>query len=94
MVDTAGTLVQSVEALLEKGARKVWSAITHPVLSGQALDRINGSRMEKLIVTNTIPLNEDSHNSDKIEVLSVAELFGEAIRRIHEGSSVSSLFTQ
>jgi len=94
MVDTAGTLVQSVEALLEKGARKVWSAITHPVLSGQALDRINGSRMEKLIVTNTIPLDEDSHNSDKIEVLSVAELFGEAIRRIHEGSSVSSLFTQ
>ncbi len=93
MVDTAGTLVQSVEALLEKGARKVWSAITHPVLSGQALDRINGSRMEKLIVTNTIPLDEDSYNSDKIEVLSVAGLFGEAIRRIHEGSSVSSLFT-
>ncbi len=94
MVDTAGTLVQSVEALLEKGARKVWAAITHPVLSGLARERIEGSRMEKLIVTNTIPLNEDSHNSDKIEVLSVAELFGEAIRRIHEGNSVSSLFTQ
>ena len=94
MVDTGGTLVQSVEALLEKGARKVWSAITHPVLSGLARERIEDSRMEKLIVTNTIPLNEDSNNSDKIEVLSVAELFGEAIRRIHEGNSVSSLFTQ
>ena len=94
MVDTAGTLVQSVEALLEKGARKVWSAITHPVLSGQALERIVGSRMERMIVTNTIPLNEEFHNSGKIEVLSVAGLFGEAIRRIHEGSSVSSLFTQ
>ena len=57
MVDTAGTLAQSVEALLEKGARKVWSAITHPVLSGKALGRIEGSRMEKMIVTNTIPLN-------------------------------------
>jgi ribose-phosphate pyrophosphokinase len=92
MIDTAGTLVQSVEALLAQGARKVSAAITHAVLSGQAVSRVESSSMEKLIVTNTIPLNEGSHNTDKIEVLSVAELFGEAIRRIHEGSSVSSLF--
>ena len=93
MIDTAGTLVRSVEALLAQGARRVSAAVTHAVLSGQAMSRINSSRMEKLIVTNTIPLNEESNNTDKIEVLSVAELFGEAIRRIHEGSSVSSLFT-
>jgi len=82
-----------VEALLAQGARRVSAAVTHAVLSGQAVNRVNSSRMEKLIVTNTIPLNEESNNTDKIEVLSVAELFGEAIRRIHEGSSVSSLFT-
>ena len=93
MIDTAGTLVRSVEALLAQGARRVSAAVTHAVLSGQAMSRINSSRMEKLIVTNTIPLNEESNSTDKIEVLSVAELFGEAIRRIHEGSSVSSLFT-
>lgn len=93
MIDTAGTLVQSVEALLAQGARRVSAAITHAVLSGEAMSRVHGSSMDKLIVTNTIPLNEGSHKRDKIEVLSVAELFGEAIRRIHEGSSVSSLFT-
>ncbi len=93
MIDTAGTLVQSVEALLAQGARRVSAAVTHAVLSGEALNRVHSSSMDKLIVTNTIPLNEGSHNRDKIEVLSVAELFGEAIRRIHEGSSVSSLFT-
>jgi ribose-phosphate pyrophosphokinase len=94
MVDTAGTLVQSVDALIDKGARKVFAAITHPILSGRALERINGSNLVKLIVTNTIPLNQESHKSGKIEVLSVSDLFGEAIRRIHEGSSVSSLFAQ
>jgi ribose-phosphate pyrophosphokinase len=92
MVDTAGTLVQSVDALLAEGADQVYAAVTHPVLSGPAVERIRSSRIEKLIVTNTNPLQEDSHNSNKIEVLSVAGLFGEAIRRIHEGSSVSSLF--
>ncbi len=93
MVDTAGTLVQSADALLAKGADQVYAAVTHPVLSDRALERIRNSRMKKLIVTNTIPLQADSRISNKIEVLSVAGLFGEAIRRIHEGSSVSSLFT-
>lgn len=92
MVDTAGTLVQSVEALIEQGARKVYAACTHPVLSGEAIDRIENSKLERIIVTNSIPLNEKARSSEKILVLSVAELFGEAIRRISRGSSVSSLF--
>ncbi len=92
MVDTGGTLVHSVDALLEKGARRVYAACTHPILSGQAIDKIENSQMEKLIVTNTIPLREEAKSCKKIMVLSVAELFGEAIRRISRGSSVSSLF--
>ncbi len=93
MVDTAGTLVKSAEALKREGARKVYAACTHAVLSGKAVERINNSILEKLIVTNTIPVPAEFNQTGKIEVLSVAELFGEAIRRIHEGSSVSSLFT-
>jgi ribose-phosphate pyrophosphokinase len=92
MVDTAGTLVLSVEALVRDGARRVFSACTHPVLSGPAIGKIEGSALEKIYVTNTIPLTEKAKACSKIQVLSVAELFGEAIRRINEGSSVSSLF--
>jgi ribose-phosphate pyrophosphokinase len=92
MVDTGGTLVNSVEALKEAGAGKVFAACTHAVLSGKSVERIEGSKMEKLIVTNTIPLREDSQSSPKIALLSVASLFGEAVRRIHRGQSVSSLF--
>ncbi len=92
MVDTAGTLVLSAEALKAEGARRILAACTHPVLSGQAIDKIKKSPLEKVIVTNTIPLNAKAEACDKILVLSVAELFGEAIRRINEGSSVSSLF--
>jgi len=92
MVDTGGTLVQSVEALIKEGARKVFAACTHPVLSGNAIEKINKAELKKLVVTNTIPLEEEKKSNNKITVLSVAELFGEAIRRIHEGASVSSLF--
>jgi len=93
MVDTGGTLVQSVDALKNTGAKRVFAACTHPVLSGQALEKIEASGLEKLIVTNTIHLKEEKLNpTKKIVVLSVAELFGEAIRRINKGSSVSSLF--
>lgn len=92
MADTGGTLVYSAEALVEKGARKVYAACTHPVLSGQAIEKIEGSKIEKLIVTNTIPLSREGQLSKKIQVISVAELFGEAIRRINQGNSVSSLF--
>ncbi len=93
MVDTAGTLVQSAEALREKGGLRIFAACTHPILSGKAVERINGSSLEKLIVTNTIPLKNRSDSMDKFVVLSVAELFGEAILRINKGLSVSSLFT-
>ncbi|MCJ7580709.1 MAG: ribose-phosphate pyrophosphokinase [Candidatus Aminicenantes bacterium] len=93
MVDTAGTLIQSVEALKREGALRIFAACTHPVLSGMANERVKQSSLEKLVVTNTIPLNEESNATEKIVLLSVAELFGEAIKRIHEGSSVSSLFT-
>lgn len=93
MVDTAGTLVQSVEALKREGAKKVMAACTHSILSGTAIERIHKSDMEKLIVTNTIPLTKNAGSTDQFKVLSVADLFGEAIRRINLGSSVSSLFT-
>jgi ribose-phosphate pyrophosphokinase len=92
MVDTSGTLVLSAEALKKEGARRVFAACTHPVLSGKAIEKIEGSALEKLIVTNTIPLHEKELACKKIVPLSVAGLFGEAIRRINEGSSVSSLF--
>jgi ribose-phosphate pyrophosphokinase len=92
MVDTAGTLVLSAEALKADGAKRIFAACTHPVLSGQAIAKIEQSSLEKIIVSNTIPLTEKSRACRKIATFSVAELFGEAIRRINEGSSVSSLF--
>jgi ribose-phosphate pyrophosphokinase len=92
MVDTAGTLTLSVGALARKGAQRIFAACTHPVLSGPAMDRIETSKLERVFVTNTIPLTERANDSGRFTVLSVAELFGEAIRRINEGSSVSSLF--
>lgn len=92
MVDTAGTLTLSAEALAKEGAKRIFAACTHPILSGPALDRIAKSKLERIFVTNTIPLTEKAASSGAFTVLSVAELFGEAIRRINEGSSVSSLF--
>jgi ribose-phosphate pyrophosphokinase len=92
MVDTAGTLVLGAEALIKNGATRVLACCTHPVLSGKAIEKIETSPIERVFVTNTIPLNEKSQSCSKIYTLSVAELFGEAIRRINEGSSVSSLF--
>jgi len=91
MVSTAGSLVEAAAALKEKGASEVVAAITHPVLVGPALKRIAGSCLTKLYVTNTIPLGKEKAHK-KIEVLSVAGLLSEAIRRIHQEESVSSLF--
>jgi ribose-phosphate pyrophosphokinase len=92
MVDTAGTLTQAADALVEKGAAKVAAACTHPVLSGAAIKKINHSAIEELLVTDTIPLHEEAHSCKKIVVLSVSQLLGEAIKRIHHNDSVSSLF--
>jgi len=92
MVDTAGTLAQAASALMSEGARKVSAACSHAVLSGPALDRINASPIEELIVTNTIPLNSKTEKCKKITVLSIAGLLGEAIKRIHEETTLSTLF--
>jgi len=94
IVDTAGTLCLGAEALRREGARRILAACTHPVLSGRAKSKVEESAIEKLIISNTIPQAQNERPSPKVQVLSVAELFGEAIRRINEGSSVSSLFQE
>jgi len=92
MVDTAGTLCKAAHALKEHGADEVHACVTHPVLSGPAISRIKESVLKSLVVTNTIPLGKQAQNVEKIKVLSVSALLGEAIRRIHDEDSVSSLF--
>lgn len=92
MIDTAGTLVKSAEALLNKGAQKVFACCSHPVFSGPAVQRIQESALEEVVVTNSIPLSREAETARNIRILSVAELLGKAIRSIHEETSVSSLF--
>jgi len=93
IIDTAGTLTKSVEALKSKGAQRVLAAGVHGILSGPALQRISDSPLEAVLITNTTPVDEKlARLPDKLHPLSVAPLLGEAIRRIHENSSVSSLF--
>lgn len=92
LVDTAGTLCQAAEALKEQGALKVVAYITHPVLSGKAVERISGSALDELVVTDTIPLSEAASTCGRIRVLSVAELLAETIRRIRDEESVSSMY--
>ena len=92
MIDTAGTTTQAATALKENGASRVFAASTHAVLSGPAIDRINDSVIEEVIVTNTIPLDSKKEKCRKLTVLSIAPLLAEAIKRIHEESSISSLF--
>jgi ribose-phosphate pyrophosphokinase len=92
IIDTAGTLVKTVEALLEKGATRVFAACTHPVLSGPAVERICRSAIEEVVVTDSIPLGETARKVNKVTVLSVAELLARGIRSIHEETSISELF--
>ncbi len=92
MADTAGTLTQAASALMEHEAREVHAVCSHAVLSGPAVDRIADSPLKSLIVTDTIPLSDKAAVCDKIEVLSIAELVGEAIIRSTTGDSVTSLF--
>ena len=91
MIDTAGTLIQAVEAVKREGARRVLAAAVHGVLSGPAIKRIENSALEEVVITNSVPLTPDKANP-KIHVLSVAPLLAEAIRRIHDEESVSTLF--
>ena len=92
IVDTGGTLVRAAYALVEKGAKEVYACCTHPVLSGKSVKIISESPIEKMIVTDTIPLRNEAKTSPKIEVLSISNLLAEAIRRIYEDESVSCLF--
>ncbi|HZW24792.1 MAG TPA: ribose-phosphate pyrophosphokinase [Gallionella sp.] len=94
MVDTANTLCEAANALKEKGAARVLAYCTHPVLSGPAIERIENSALDELVVTDTIPLNEAARNCKRIRQLSTAELLAETIRRINNEESVSSLFTE
>jgi ribose-phosphate pyrophosphokinase len=92
MVDTSGTLVEAAEALTLEGAREIHASIVHPVLSGPAVERIQGSVLKSIVVTDTIPLRPHAQACAKIKVLSIAELVGEAIIRSYRGDSVTSLF--
>ncbi|MHB8880951.1 MAG: ribose-phosphate pyrophosphokinase [Thermodesulfovibrionales bacterium] len=92
MVDTAGTMVQAAAALRTMGAKRVSAACTHAVLSGAAVERINKSVIEEMIVTNTIPLDHKKESCPKLTVLSIGNLLGEAIKMINQESSISSLF--
>jgi ribose-phosphate pyrophosphokinase len=92
MIDTGGTIVQSAEALMRDGASRVYACCTHAILSGNAVENINKSPIYKLVVTNTIPFNAKHKELERVEVLDVSSILGEAIRRIHDEASVSSLF--
>lgn len=92
MIDTAGTVCRAVDALIAKGAKTVCACATHPVLSGPAIESISNSALQEVLVTDTIPLRPDAMACKKVKVLSVADLLGEAIKRIHFNESVSYLF--
>jgi ribose-phosphate pyrophosphokinase len=92
MVDTAGTLTQAANVIMEKGAKEIHACCAHPVLSGPAIDRIKDSALKSVVVTDTIPLTKEAVASNKFTVLSISELMGEAIVRSHDGDSVTSLF--
>ncbi len=92
MTDTAGTLTEAAEAVINAGAREVHACCAHPVLSGPAIDRISNSALKSLVVTDTIPLAQNALDCDKIKVLTISQLVGEAIIRSFRGDSVTSLF--
>jgi len=92
MIDTAGTLCGAARALADKGAASIVAVATHGVLSGPAIERIIESPLTEVVVTDTMPLSEAARKCGKVKQVSIAKLLGEAIRRIHHGDSVSSLF--
>jgi len=91
MIDTAGTTVNAAKAAMDEGARSVTAVATHGVLSGPAIERLNDSMIKKIIITDTISITKDK-KIDKIQIISVASIFGEAVNRVHNGESVSALF--
>ncbi|NBD95080.1 MAG: ribose-phosphate diphosphokinase [Gammaproteobacteria bacterium] len=92
MIDTAGTLCSAAGALKDKGAQKVVAYCVHPILSGKAIDNVNASRIDEIVVTDTIPLSQAARDTGRIRQLSVAQMLAETIRRMAEGESVSSLY--
>ncbi len=90
-IDTAGSLVAVARTLMERGAKELYSCCTHPILSGSAIRKIDSSPVKKIVVTNTVPVNSGKE-SDKISVISIAPLLGEAIHRIHTGQSIGAMF--
>ena len=92
IIDTAGTITIGAEALIKSGAKEVYACCSHPVLSGPAIERIENSSIKELIVTNTIQLPEEKLNCPKLKQLSVAKLMADAISRVYENKSVSTLF--
>jgi ribose-phosphate pyrophosphokinase len=94
MIDTAGTLVKAADVLKERGAKKVFAYCTHAVFSGPAIERIQNSKLDEVVVTDTIPLDDGGRQCKKVRQLSVAFLFAETIRRISDGESVTSLFAE
>lgn len=92
IIDTAGTLCNAAQAIMENGAKSVQCCATHPVFSGKAVERINNSALSSVTVANTVKMSQEGLDSDKINVLSVGRLLGEAVKRIHHGDSISSLF--
>ena len=92
MVDTAGTLIEAAEAIMRNGAKEVHASCAHPVLSGPSIERIEASPLKTLVVTDTIPLRQNAKTCNKIKVLTISELIGEAIIRSFRGDSVTSLF--
>lgn len=92
MVDTAGTLCQAAQALKDHGANSVYAYATHAVLSGKAISNITGSSLDKLVVTNTIPLSDEAQGCERIEILDLAPLLGESIRRVNTEESISTMF--
>ncbi len=92
IIDTAGTLCNAASALKEKGAKAVKAYITHPVLSGPAIERINDSDIDELVVTNSIPLNKEAQKCSKIRVISISNIIAECIIRLSNEESLSEMF--
>jgi ribose-phosphate pyrophosphokinase len=92
IIDTAGTLVKTAEALLREGATQVFAACTHAVFSGPAVERIENSRIAEVVATDSVPMSEAAKKLKKVTILSVADLLARGIRSIHEETSISELF--
>ena len=92
IIDSAGTICNAADKIIDLGAKSITAYVTHGVLTGKAIERINKSKLSELVITDTIYNNSRSDESEKIRIISIADLLGEAIRRISEESSVSSLF--